>query len=307
VILVVGGTGRCGRHVCSRLLSAGERITILTRDPGQAVARRFQKRGARILQGDLLAPTLPARLLDGIDRIYYISSSIGGAYEEVASAAKVIDAARKHRVRHFVFQSVLFSRTVLAHCASKGLIERHLAASGIPSSVVSPGLFFECLDVDAELMRRHAASRTLRKRVFRFESPIPARSRLPWTQLSDIAATGVALLLEKGPGEKPVSVISRPLMTMAEIAKMLGDHFGIRVESHRVSLPNRDYARMLASRYPRRAPEAYMAKWPDRPYFAPLSEWRYPSRSFLESGSVTGTEPLAFREALRAYLKATVG
>jgi hypothetical protein len=58
----------------------------------------------------------------------------------------IIDIAKSYKISNFVFQSVSFSRTRIPHCASKGMIDKYLADSGISFTILSPGIFMDMLD-----------------------------------------------------------------------------------------------------------------------------------------------------------------
>ena len=51
MILIVGGTGNLGGHVVEQLLSRGEKVRVMTRDPSRA--RKLQDAGAQVVKGDL--------------------------------------------------------------------------------------------------------------------------------------------------------------------------------------------------------------------------------------------------------------
>ncbi|WP_181763830.1 NAD(P)H-binding protein [Streptomyces albidus (ex Kaewkla and Franco 2022)] len=65
-ILVTGATGHVGRRVAERLIEAGERVRVLTRNPEGADLPD----GAEICGGDLSSPATLEGPLDGVRRVY---------------------------------------------------------------------------------------------------------------------------------------------------------------------------------------------------------------------------------------------
>jgi uncharacterized protein YbjT (DUF2867 family) len=92
-ILVTGGTGNVGADVVRQLLDAGERVRVMTRDPG---GRTFPD-GVEVVPGDLSRPeTLPAAL-SGIERALLFPAATG--------VEGFLGAARPAGLRHVVLLS----------------------------------------------------------------------------------------------------------------------------------------------------------------------------------------------------------
>jgi uncharacterized protein YbjT (DUF2867 family) len=71
-ILVTGGTGFTGGHLCQRLVSQGHQVRTLAR-PGRAVAA-LQQRGVAVLPGDLCDPAAIDTAVQGVDLVYHIAA-----------------------------------------------------------------------------------------------------------------------------------------------------------------------------------------------------------------------------------------
>ena len=115
MILVVGGRGRSGKPVVDHLLAMGESVKVLTRNPAHPVIVDFIQRGVQIVHGDIQQSETLNGIFSSVTAIYYISSSENGICEEISAAKSFIDRAKEEKVKHFVFQSVLFSNTKLPH------------------------------------------------------------------------------------------------------------------------------------------------------------------------------------------------
>ncbi|MFT4104014.1 MAG: NAD(P)H-binding protein [Burkholderiaceae bacterium] len=110
-ILLLGATGRTGRHLARRLRGAGQDLRVLIRDP----ARRpiFEDLGAQALVVDLREDF--SRAFDGIHTVIYAAGSADG---EGVCAERAVDRdaivaaigyARQYRCQCFVLISTLLA------------------------------------------------------------------------------------------------------------------------------------------------------------------------------------------------------
>ena len=67
-VVVLGGTGFVGRHLVSRLLQGGNRVTVLSRG-ADAGKRRFKPQGASLIEGDVANADFLAAVLDDADAV----------------------------------------------------------------------------------------------------------------------------------------------------------------------------------------------------------------------------------------------
>jgi uncharacterized protein YbjT (DUF2867 family) len=131
VFLVTGGTGNVGADVVRQLLEAGEKVRVLSRNPGGGP---FPDQ-VEVVAGDLTRPeTLPAAL-SGVDRafLFPVFNAVGG----------FLEAARQAGLRHVV----LLSSSAVTNSPPGWIGEQHLQleraviASGLPWTFVRPGAF----------------------------------------------------------------------------------------------------------------------------------------------------------------------
>jgi len=115
LVLVTGGTGFIGRHLCRRLLAEGCRVRVLCRE---ATAPGDLDRAAEVAIGDVTSlDSLPAALA-GADTVFHLASALGatpfGPQGFIAVNAEgtrnVLDAARAAGTRRIV------------HCSSVGVL-----------------------------------------------------------------------------------------------------------------------------------------------------------------------------------------
>jgi UDP-glucuronate 4-epimerase len=121
-ILLTGGAGFIGSHVCERLLARGDRVTVLDNfndfyDPALKRANAAELRGARIVEGDIRDQALVARLFaeGAFDAVVHLAAMAGVRpslldplhYEDVnvRGTLVLLEAARKSGRPRFVFAS----------------------------------------------------------------------------------------------------------------------------------------------------------------------------------------------------------
>lgn len=131
MILVTGGTGNVGANVVGQLLDAGEKVRVITRNPG---AHAFLDQ-VEVVSGDLTRPeTLPAAL-SGVERafLFPVFNAVDG----------FLDAAKEAGLRHVV----LLSSAAVTYPTPGWVGEQHarleqaVEASGLAWTFVRPDAF----------------------------------------------------------------------------------------------------------------------------------------------------------------------
>jgi uncharacterized protein YbjT (DUF2867 family) len=209
-ILVTGATGFVGRQVVSQLAGSGERVRAMTRDPARIRARE----GVDVVRADLLDPASVAEALVGVDRMYL--------FPEPRTAVEVVAAARAAGVRRIV--------TLSSGAVTGGLdtdyqlpVERAVEASGCEWTHLRPGEF-------ASNALRLWGPSIRAERVVRHHQP-------DWRGLpiheADIAAVGVAALLEDGHHGRAYDLTGPERISARDQARTIGDALGeqVRVET----------------------------------------------------------------------------
>ncbi len=140
VTLVTGATGRIGRHVVDELQRAGAPVRALTRRPERAAFPA----GVEVVAGDFTAPESLEPALDGVGAVFLVWTA------PPATAPNVVERIAKHspelprrvlylsapfRTPHPFFQRPNPMRDLHAE------VERLLAASGLDTAVIRPGMF----------------------------------------------------------------------------------------------------------------------------------------------------------------------
>ncbi|MGN9845361.1 NmrA family NAD(P)-binding protein [Nonomuraea sp. H19] len=143
-ILVTGATGNQGGAVARELAARGWSVRALVRDPDSAAARALT--GVSLVQGDLDDPASVRAAMTGVHGVFSVQA-LGWTAEELAQEVRrgttIADLARELKVAHLVYSSVGGAErdTGIDHFTGKWAIEQHIAASGVPATILRPTFF----------------------------------------------------------------------------------------------------------------------------------------------------------------------
>ncbi|MFF9207497.1 MULTISPECIES: NmrA/HSCARG family protein [unclassified Streptomyces] len=145
VVVVTGATGRQGGATARALLARGWEIRALVRDPKSPQALALEEAGAVLVRGDLDDEASLEAAVAGAYGVFSVQTFTGpDAFAgEVRQGKAVAQAAARARVAHFVYSSVDGADRPgrVQHFASKGEIERHIEALGMPATILRPTFF----------------------------------------------------------------------------------------------------------------------------------------------------------------------
>ncbi|MDD9376325.1 NmrA/HSCARG family protein [Streptomyces sp. ZAF1911] len=155
-VVVVGATGLQGRAVTRHLLRDGWEVRALTRDPNGARATALARAGARIVRARMEDVDSLAAAAEGAWGLFSVQPTIGSpgtapeftAEDEVRWGVNVAEAAHTAGIGHFVFTSVAeadrhLEEKLPVNLVSKWRIEQHIAALGLPATILRPVSFME--------------------------------------------------------------------------------------------------------------------------------------------------------------------
>ena len=145
-VLVLGATGGQGRAVAAALIRAGRPVRALVRDPSSAGAAKLAAAGAQLAVGDFTdREALTAAMRGAVAAFALTTPFESGPTAEVEQGQAIIAASVTARLPHLVFSSVAGATvgTGIPHFESKAAIERALATSGLPHTVVAPTYFYD--------------------------------------------------------------------------------------------------------------------------------------------------------------------
>jgi len=137
-ILVIGATGRVGRHVVDQLLQRDAQVRVLTRDPAKAAFPA----GVEVMQGDLLDIHGLRAAFSGISTLFLLNAVTG---DEFTQAIITLNVAREAGIERVVYLSVFDAdRAVnVPHFAVKSGAERMLEAMDFGATILRPTYFID--------------------------------------------------------------------------------------------------------------------------------------------------------------------
>lgn len=224
--LVVGATGVLGGEICARLVKTGKSVRALVRRTSNPERiERLKKQGIELAWGDLTDSASLDAACRGVDTVYSTATAIqsqqeGNTLDRVdrEGQAALVDAARKARVRRFVFISFPAKPDIdyPLQAAKRATAER-LKESGIPWTIIEASMFMEVwlgphLGFDA---------RGARARIFG-----KGDRKISWVSYHDVAALAVAAA-QSPAGENQVLAIGGPeSLTPLEVVRVFEERGG---------------------------------------------------------------------------------
>lgn len=219
-IVINTPTSNIGRALAARLLDAGERITVLSRDKKKV--DELLRRGARVVEGSFEEPALLAEALEGAEALFWLTPPPARSdyYAWAIKCAKqAAAAAKKAGVRRAVVISSAGAHTGPGTGAVGPARERENDFEAALPAVVSlrPGIFMENFLLSTDMIAKAG-------QIF---TPLPAGKRWPLVATADIAAKAACWLLDRGwSGHHRVGVHGPKDLSTDEAAAIISSALG---------------------------------------------------------------------------------
>jgi uncharacterized protein YbjT (DUF2867 family) len=212
-MLVTGATGNVGSHLVRQLRDRGIPVRAFVRD-----ARRAPTPDVEIAVGDFGDRASVERALDGVERAFLACGNVPG---QVDFETGFIDAAQAAGVRRLVKLSAASAAvdSPLLFPRWQGEIERHLAASGVPSVLIRPSSLMTNLLMSADAIRHTG----------RLFAPAGG-ARITMIHPRDVAAVAAVALAEDGHEGRTYEPTGPAAITYDDIARDLSDATGHTIE-----------------------------------------------------------------------------
>jgi uncharacterized protein YbjT (DUF2867 family) len=292
-VLVIGATGRVGRHVVAGLLEHGAAVQALVRHPLTAGLPGE----VSIVQGELERPHTVGKAAEGADAAFLLwpSFSAAGASEVVTELARhvphavYLSAARLQHDQNGVMEGVWAD------------VERAIERSGMAWTFIRAGGFAaNTLGWASQIRAGDEIS---------IPYPRAARSLVHERDIADVAVRG---LMVPGHGNEAFAVTGPEVLTQLEQVRAIGEAIGraLRVREQPPDVARREFAAMAGDEYADHA-IAHWATLVDAPERATDDVARltgHPARTFaqwarehvddfapLSSGQVAEKYAAAFR------------
>jgi uncharacterized protein YbjT (DUF2867 family) len=137
-ILVIGATGRVGRHVVEQLFARNARVRVLTRDASKA---SFPA-DVEVAQGEILDLDALRNAFDGVRTLFLLNAVTG---DEFTQAIITLNIAREAGVERVVYLSVFDADGAVnvPHFAVKSGAERMLKQMDFSATILRPSYFID--------------------------------------------------------------------------------------------------------------------------------------------------------------------
>ena len=235
--LVIGGTGKQGGATARALLAAGRPVRALVRDPQSEAAKALAAQGAVLIRGDLGDRASLIEAATGAGAVFSVQTPnladlMGDS--EVVHGRNLIGAALAAGVPQFVHTSVsgagepgrgLDSAFSKHYWESKAAIDEAVRTAGFPHwTILKPSTFMENLVGWSPMFGTWERDGV-------FITMFAADTKLPWIAVDDIGAAAAAAIADPATFDHRDVELAGDLRTMTEIAAILSEVLGRRIEA----------------------------------------------------------------------------
>lgn len=219
---VVGATGQQGGAVVAALISRGQGVRALVRDPESDRAKALADQGVELVRADLTDPDSLQTAFTGVDGVFAMTTPReGGPEAETEAGLAIVDAAQAAGVPHLLFSSVggAERETGIPHFESKRRVEEHLQSLPLRSTIVRPVFFMDNL---TQFMTPREEDGVLVLR-----APLAPEVPLQMVAVSDIGTVAAALLINPDAAPGGELEIAGDDLTPEQIAATFGAQAGL--------------------------------------------------------------------------------
>ena len=145
-ILVTGGTGFTGGHLCQRLVGQGHHVRTLSRR-GSAV-ELLERMGVEIIPGDLCDPVAIATAVQGVESVYHIAA----LYRQQKGDPRQFWQINTEAVEHLLAAAVHSGVRRFVHCSTVGVHGHILQPPATEETPYHPGDLYQESKLAGELI-----------------------------------------------------------------------------------------------------------------------------------------------------------
>ena len=224
MILVTGAGGKTGIAVVEALSKVESVCAFVYRDEQVAIAKSL---GAeKVIVGDMRDVSAIRTSMDTVRSVYHICPNMSP--DEITIGKLVIGEARKARVEHFVYHSVLHPQSEkMKHHWGKLRVEEMIFESGVPFTILQPAPYMQNLLADWKNIVKNAVLRI----------PYSARADFSFIDLEDLAEAVKVVLTEPNHRNATYELAGTSPISHVEVAKIFSHVLDrdVRVEEEKIS------------------------------------------------------------------------
>ncbi len=235
-ILVLGGSGFVGRHVCEQLVRAGHQVTVPTRRASRAAAVQTLP-GLTVQETPNLDETTLAQLMAGHDAVVHLIAVLHGneqRFEQVhvQLPRRIAAAMQAAGVQRLIHVSALGAdpQGPSMYQRSKARGEAVLQAAGLELTVLRPSVIFGAEDHFLNLFA------DLQK-VLPFMPLAGSRTRFQPVWVNDVAAAIVRCLHDRRTAGQTFEACGPETFTLGELVRHAGQWAGVNGGQGRPVIP----------------------------------------------------------------------
>ncbi len=235
-ILVLGGSGFVGRHVCEQLARMGWHVTVPTRRAINASSVQSLP-GLTVIEASVHKEADLARLMPGHDAVVNLVAVLHGSEERfenvhVELPAKISHAMKKAGISRLVHVSALGAEAQAPsmYLRSKARGETALQGAGLQLSVLRPSVVYGAED---KFLNLFADLQT----VAPFMPLAGSGTRFQPVWVADVAGAVVACLKKPNTIGQTYELCGPDVMTLAELVQRAGQWAGVNHGQGRPILP----------------------------------------------------------------------
>lgn len=224
MILIIGATGTNGNEIVKQLTSKGYQVKAMVRNLEKAAS--LKELGASLVQGDLDQPSTLKTALEGIDKVFLVSS-VNQQYEQ--QVANFLEAAKNSNVKYLVklsgFGADVNASSVIAQM--HGRTDELVIKSGLDYTILRPNSFYQNMLWSAYTIKNFGS----------FSMPL-GEAKQSFIDVRDIGAVATLLLTTDSNEHKgKIYELTGPQsLSFTDIAKQLSQTLGKEITYNSITI-----------------------------------------------------------------------
>lgn len=208
MILITGAAGKTGRTLIKALSKLESVCAFVHHEEHVSVVKSS---GAdKVIVGDMRDESAIRSAMQGARAVYHICPNMNP--DEVGIGKLVIGEARKARVEHFVYHSVLHPQTErMNHHWQKMRVEEMLFESGLPFTILQPAPYMQNLSAGWKSIVEDGVLRV----------PYSVNSNFSFVDLEDVAKVACIVMTQPNHINATYELVGTSPMPHVEVAEIL--------------------------------------------------------------------------------------